>query len=491
MNVVRSVRRDLEQTGAAGIALLILFLGVATNRYRFEFVPLRPQPEHFALVIAGGILAWLLLRRRVALTWQWSDVLLGLYLALALGASLVFPADPRESVQYWLRMALAVAVFFVTRWLIVPGTQAAVLRLAVKALLLFGVFEAILGIGAWFLYPLGFTLGVDEYPLGVRGPGGILCNFSLTTYGTLWEPNVYASALMTVILIGAALFVSNEFRAWHKPLGVSIGLMLAALALNASRGALGTLTLGLGLLVVIAPGMAFTSKLKWALAAAAIVLAVSIPSLEVSRALMQLPTAPGLAARAPCAAWIAEGMPRGTQAGDPALDPPTGPESGSNAVRRILEAQTLASRWESYRAAWNDFVARPLFGNGANSFGQTFTTTARTPGWISNAVLMSLHDTGIVGTAALLAWFLLFAARLWRAESRAPPGAAHTLLFALGIGLAALAIAYQVTTMLWFGFIWWCLAVAEAGVGLLRVQQTTREFGLENLRLRIGNENWH
>lgn len=471
--IITSFRRDWVSTGAAGTALLVLFLGVVTNRYRFESLPFRPHTEHFALLLALIVLGWLVLQKRARLRLQLSDLLLVVYLGVALVSAFLFPPEPRESLQYWARMFLSILVYFVARGLM-SGAQIPSYRLILKALLVFGVLEALFGIVSWFLYPLGLNLGVDEYPLGIRGPGGILCNFSLTIYGTLWEPNVYGSTLMLVILLGAALFVSDEFATWRKPLGIALALMVVAMGLNASRGAFLALFLGLGLIVLAARGMSLGGRLKWAGAAALLLLAVNISTQQLSNVLMQLPSAPGLATRAPCAEWIAAGMPRGVQQGDPEFDPATGPDSDLGAVNRMLEAQTLASRWVSYRQAWDDFSARPLFGNGPNSFGQKYTTTAHTPGWISNLVLMALHDTGIVGAVLLLGWFALLAWRVLRALIKPPPApsdspraALCTLVLGLGIGLLCLLVAYQVTTMLWFGLIWFLLAALETGTAAL------------------------
>lgn len=459
------VRRDLRTTGAAGVALLGLFLGVMLNRYRIEGLPLRPQPEHAALGFALVVLAWLFLTKRARFPLQWTDGLLVLYLALALLSSALFPANALASVQYWTRMSSSVAVYFVARWLIESTDAPTAVNLGFKVLLVWGVVEGLLGIAAWFLYPFGVNLGVDEYPLGIRGPGGILCNFSLTTYVTLWEPNVFGGVMMFIILIAAVLFVSKDFTRWRKHLGIAMAVMLVALALNASRGALGTLAIGLILVLLLGQGMRFAEKLRWLIGAVILVVAVIVPSLEVSRTLMQLPTAPGLAERAPCAEWIAAGMPRGTTPGDPDYDPNTGPESGSSAVNRIFEGQTLASRWVSYQNAWQDFLKRPVLGNGADSFGQVYTTTAHTPGWISNMVLMSLHDTGIVGTLVLGAWFLAFGWGVFSTLRRVLPSPHRTLMLALAIGLVCVFITYQVTTLLWFGLVWFWLAVMEASLG--------------------------
>lgn len=449
--------------GAAGVALLLLFLGVLTNRYRFELLPLRPHPEHFALGIAFLVVAWLFVTKRIRLRLQWSDALLAVYLGLALAASALFPENRLDSVQYWARMLTSTAVYFFARWLLDSTSTAAAVKFLLKLLLIYGVLEAGLGIAAWFLYPFGINLGVDEYPLGVRGPGGILCNFSLTTYGTLWEPNVFGGIMMLVILVAATLFVSNHFVAWRNYLGMAIAIMLVALALNASRGALGTLAIGLVLILFLVRGMGFGEKLKWLVAAVVLLVVVTIPALELARVMMLLPSAPGLAQRAPCAEWIAKGMPAGTQPGDPDYTPATGPESGSSAVNRFFEGQTLASRWVSYQKAWEEFVQRPLFGNGADSFGQTYTTTAHTPGWISNLFLMSLHDTGIVGTLLLTTWFVWFARMVTSALQKGGDSPARTLTLALAIGLACLFVTYQVTTMLWFGIGWWFCAVLESG----------------------------
>ena len=164
-------------------------------------------------------------------------------------------------------------------------------------------------------------------------------------------------------------------------------------------------------------------------------------------------------------------MPRGIAQGDPEVDPSTGPDSGSNAVNRFFEGQTLTSRWVTYQRAGEEFLQRPLFGNGANSFGQTFTTTADTPGWISNVLLMALHDTGIVGLTLLLAWLGLV--RMGGFHRVVPRGESslRTLVLAVGIGLLCLFVTYQVTTMLWFGFIWWYFAML--GVGAAELQTET------------------
>ncbi|HZQ10526.1 MAG TPA: O-antigen ligase family protein [Anaerolineae bacterium] len=463
MNAISSVRRDIQTTGAAGIALLLLVISVVLNRYRVEFVPLRPQLEHFATLIAFGILLWLLYQKRAQIAFQWSDLALAAYLFIALVSSLLFPTDQLDSVQYWARMVAAVVVYFVTRWLIRATNPATALRFATKLLLLFGVAEALFGIFAWFLYPLGMNLGVDQYPIGVRGPHGVVCNFSLTMYGTLWEPNVFGSSLATIILIAATLFVSKEFAAWRKTLGIAIAIMLVALALNASRASIGALALGILMILFFVGGMSFMEKLKWATAAALVLVIVSVPSLELSKDLMQLPTAPGLADREVCAKWIADGMPHVLGPGDTAISPATGPESGPTTVRRLFEEQTLNSRIVGYRAAWDEIVQRPLFGNGANSFGQHHTTTAHTPDWISNVFLMALHDTGIFGLAILVAWLAWFAWTIFSAWRSAPPSALRSLVLALGIGLVCLFVTYQLTTMLWFGFVWWYFAVLLAG----------------------------
>src|SRR5581483_3810617 len=98
-----------------------------------------------------------------------------------------------------------------------------------------------------------------------------------------------------------------------------------------------------------------------------------------------------------------------------------------------------------------------------NSFGQIYTTTAHTPGWISNMFLMALHDTGIVGLAILLSWLVWFALTVFSALHHAPSSESRTLVLALSIGLLCLLVTYQVTTMLWFGFVWWYFAVLGAG----------------------------
>jgi len=76
--------------------------------------------------------------------------------------------------------------------------------------------------------------------------------------------NWNGSTLMLVILIGATLFVSNEFAVWQKWLGAALGIMLIALAFNASRAAFATLAFGIVLIVAFVRGMNLREKIKWA-----------------------------------------------------------------------------------------------------------------------------------------------------------------------------------------------------------------------------------
>src|SRR5581483_4834293 len=117
---------------------------------------------------------------------------------------------------------------------------------------------------------------------------------------------------------------------------------------------------------------------------------------------------------------------------------------------------------DAYARAWNDFLAHPLLGNGVNVFAQKYTSPAGARDWISNLVLMALHDTGIVGTLLLGAWLMGLGAAVWHAL-RVGRGMPRTFLLALSIAYVALLFCYQATSVFWLGWNWVYLGLLAGG----------------------------
>jgi O-antigen ligase len=131
-------------------------------------------------------------------------------------------------------------------------------------------------------------------------------------------------------------------------------------------------------------------------------------------------------------------------------------------VARVLTSRSIFFRLDTYERAWNDFLAHPLLGNGVNVFAQNYTSPSGTRDWISNFLLMALHDTGMIGLVILLAW-LGWLARETYLAIKISRGAARTMLLALSIAYLALMLTYQATTVFWLGFNWVYLGLLRAG----------------------------
>lgn len=494
---------------ATEIAIVFMFVAVVVSRFSLELSSLSIRPEHIALGLVAVLLLLWVVRGRAKLVFSRADWLLVAYLAVTLYSSLVNPPEPRESLKFLGLMVLAIGFYFLLRALL-NGDKT--FRFAVKALLVVGVAEAIYSLLAWLIYPLGVDLGADVYALGPRGPGGVLCLFSITMHGTDYEPNILGSFLMAVGLVLATMFLSPRLRARRSLIAIGLVIILTALAVNTSRAALVGFAVGLALLFIVSDERNWATKLKWGALAMVFMGVVIVGSFELSHVLMRLPTAPGGAARAACDQYIATGIVNPASTGAPNIvpasqstlatataraqsqaltrvavrsqTPPAVALSGAASrtparaatpaptviaqpLDRLLQGQTVNYRLSTYFRALNDWAASPWFGNGANAFAQKYVTSSFTPGWISNMTLMALHDSGIVGFALLLAWLVWFVWDLVRGLRNSRRGVTYVLMLGLTIGFVGLFVAYQFTTALWLGFTWLYLGLLKSGTDLL------------------------
>ena len=129
--------------------------------------------------------------------------------------------------------------------------------------------------------------------------------------------------------------------------------------------------------------------------------------------------------------------------------------------------EPLDGRREEVRSSLAHWRASPWLGHGAGS-GKAleqhyrYTRHLRPEPWLSNAVLFVLHDSGLVGLALFISTLGAAGYQWRRARGRLGDQAAELDHEALGIGLAAVLLAWQVTHGLWqmYGYLYLGLMLA-------------------------------
>lgn len=414
---------------ATNAELPLLIVAVALNRYRFDVASIGIRIEHVVFVIVLG--AWIakkLMQGRLPRLWS-DDVLLVIYLTVAFLASLLNAPHPKESIQFLVLMAIAVAIYWlVTRVIVDPST----FQRAMKILVIVGVAEAIFGIIAWLLYSFGINLGVQVNP----------ADRTISPYGTLFEANIFGSFVMATSLMLAVLFLSPQFRSRRRLIGFALAITLVAVALSLTRGAWVGFLVGMPFVLLFSPGKRFGVLIR--IGAIGIVAITLLAGVGFVYQRVKAPSLPVLAEFSTRVSTLS-----------PA---------------RLVSDETVSQRISVFQRAINDWQQHPWLGNGVNSFGQKYRTTAFTRDWIPNMVLMALHDTGIIGLSILLAWLGRLGLNTMRAIQHAPPSLTRTALIALASGFIGLLVAYQTTTAFWLGFTWVHLGLIRAGTTVLQYE---------------------
>ncbi len=281
--------------------------------------------------------------------------------------------------------------------------------------------EAIVGLLAFALYEArhGATPGIQFDP--VSGAPMV--------YGTLYEANIFGSYMSAAFILALALATDETIRRkW--PLYAVCALTALGLLLSATRSAWGSTALCVLLLLVLlqvgrsGKRAARTLRLAGGLLVAGVI---------VGGGLALAPTSITGALGARAQSLLNFG-------------------SGSGYGRVLL-----------YTEAINEWKAHPLLGLGPGSFSYRLPgDTSPGPAWLPNLTLQALHDTGVVGLAAMIWLFAAFYVVTLRALRRAPPGQGRTALAGLIAAVSALLIAFQLTPGFLLGYSWAMLALATA-----------------------------
>lgn len=124
-------------------------------------------------------------------------------------------------------------------------------------------------------------------------------------------------------------------------------------------------------------------------------------------------------------------------------------------LRPVLRAEdkTLRARAVTNWATLASWQKRPLVGYGAGSVNDLLVLlpngTRLPKPWTGNVVLFVLHDSGLLGLAALAALLSVLGFKSWRAAHRGARYEIPPVSVPLLVAGAALLFAYQFTHALW------------------------------------------
>lgn len=284
-----------------------------------------------------------------------------------------------------------------------PGEVRAVVWAAISV----GVLEALLGFVQW-IYP-------------VTGPGAPADG--LRSFGTFAQPNPYAGYLNLALPIALAIVaLGRGARERWIAAGASM-LMLAALALADSRGAL----LGIGAAIAVIAIVGLRAEKPAALA-----LGIGLPALAL--------------------AWVTGLVPPALQAR--LLHPLRLDDLSMHGPLTAANFSTM-ERLAHWIAGLRMFRAHPVLGVGAGNYDAAYPQFTVDPvvwheslGHAHNYYINAAAETGTVGLAAYLALVVATLVLGWVAVRRSRAGAdgthAASRLYAYAVGILAVLVGFAV-----------------------------------------------
>lgn len=495
------------------IGLALIIVAPALDHYYFDAFSINIRPEHVAFLLVGFFWLVRLVRRRETPKFVRDDLLLAVYLGIALFVSVLNAPALKDSLSFVGLMAFAVALYWLVRELV---RDAGSFRAAVTLLCGVGVIEAVLALASWIGYPLGLAPQLHSYIFELGAAFNEGCNYTFAPSATLFESNILGSYLAAVSLIFIVLLLSNEFPSRRLSIGFCLLLTLAGLGLSLSRGAWLGFAFGLIFVLLVTPSARLAVQAACGVAAIALVASVAALSIQLSPLLIRLPSAPLASKVAACDRALASSTnvknvgPAAPPSPSPQTVRPTTPSSTSTKtvrptarptpspkpvpqasptpslalqllhapplppgappiLQRALLSKTVADRWIEDTAALQEWGQHPWFGTGANSFAQTHLLSRDVVelNWISNVELMALHDTGVIGFFVLAAWCAWLAWEARGALKNSKSNQTRLFLLAICAAVICLLVAFQFTNALWLGFSWIYLGLVRAGTLIL------------------------
>ncbi len=415
------------------LTIILLLVGVYTNRYKWNVGPVNIRTEQIVILLLAGL---------IALRWVWYGrplraplpgwYAVGWWATLAFATFLHAPG-PGPLARHVIRLGIMVLAFFVTVNLL---EQLEDWHTLVRALFVLGIIEAAWGIFARLVYAWDFgTISVAGIVLQSPLNLGIQVTTSLPVpvpYGTIEEGNIFGSTMGALLLFSLAAWMNPTERLPRR--WTSIGLALFALAwvLSLARGAWLSVLLVLPLFWVLYPSTP-EARLKHL---GILILVAPVGMGLLALALFALPATTPVVAR----------LQTLTQLG---ADP------------------TFNLRMERWVIAWELIKVHPLIGWGPGSFEQLVGIQRFASAWLDSLTIKTVQEAGLMGLAFFYAfWGLslgegIYALLTGRGSTYRGP------LLGLVLGGLVLFLAYHATDATWLGYMWvWLGTVASHPEGL-------------------------
>ena len=385
---------------------LLVVVGMSAMPYYFvELFGWRARPEHFAALIVSGTVCFWLYRKKSTVRWHSLDYWVLAYVIINFVSSAVGSSAPGSTLRWALQNSLAVISYFLVRLLI---RDKLTLRKGYRILVGVMIAECAYGVlcaASYHVFDTDFGMSVGQYLVDISA-----------VYASMYEANLFGAYAACCAVLCLAMYLSGERRIISGS-----GFLLAALAtvLSYSRAALVALIVA-SLWVfwktrhsrrslrskLLAPVLAFVFILVIVVYSAGGVLQKRFEDLYY------------------------EG----------------------------LTEETTISRFLFIQEALMEVPSHPLLGSGTASFNLSFDWNRYVPAWasdkawIGNAPLRVLHDTGFVGLAVVLGFFVSVwwkVRRIWK-QSRIPEG----LTLGLVGGLLLYGMTFQLTDGTILAFFW-------------------------------------
>lgn len=388
-------------------ALLVLIGMSAMPRFFVEIFGWKARPEHFAgAIVAAAVAVWLALsKRRVRLNQL--DYWVLAYVAINFISSAFGSSAPAATLRWALQNSLAVLPYFLIRILV---RDLEMLGKAFKMLLAVGIFESAYGILCYASHhAFGSTIGMEigQYLVDIAAP-----------YGSMYEPNLFGAYAGCCAVLCLAVYMIEGHRLVHL-----LGFLVASLAtvVSFSRAAL----------------LAFVVASGWVLWRA------THRGNERQTRMKSINFLLGFGLILVVAASTAGGVLQ---------------ERFTNLFQQGLAEETTITRLIVTEEALLEIPKHPLLGSGTASFNLSFNWARYVPEWasdktwIGNAPLRILHDTGLLGLAAFLGFFVAAYRKirpgLRSGRSQVP------ILVALSAGTLLYSISFQSTDGSVLAFTW-------------------------------------
>ena len=264
--------------------------------------------------------------------------------------------------------------------------------------------------------------------------------------GLAWEANLFASFLGAMAPFALEYFRTRVRVRWATP----AVLIIVALGLGVTRGAY--IGLAAGLIVYLLALVIRSAVNRSSLRRVVAVIAIAAVLAPVGATVLLPGQRPSF-----LATWYTSlvkpspagsGSPGGSGGTTPTPTPMPTPLT-----------DTLEWRIDRLPTALNETKGSPIIGLGAATFGQRHDIPGQPgqPDYLAILAVVTLYESGVLGTLALGVGMLLVLWMLFRASKFSPGPAA-----AFGGSLVSLLVAYESTNALFFSFNWLIIGAALA-----------------------------